>query len=197
MPTEHISFDAMLDAVDETQSLGDRAEAHLAACETCNYELRRLENLVQSMRLDESVDAPRDVLAYAINIFAQRKVEQPSLVRRIVAALTFDSFERAPAFGLRSSASAARQLLYHAVEKDIDIRINKQGDDRWQISGQILGENCAGGQITLQGDEVNESARMNEQCEFVLPPVPAGAYHLLLKLRDVELEVSALEVGNQ
>ena len=196
-PTKHLSFETMLDAADRSQALDRAAESHLSTCEKCSEEFGRVQNLVQSMREDQSVDAPRDVLAYAINSFSQRRDSRaPSLVQRIVAALTFDSLNRAPAFAVRSGVSAARQLLYNAAEKDLDIRINQQENERWAIAGQVLGENCSGGEITLQGTDVNETARLNEDCEFVLPPVPAGTYHLLLKLGDFEVEVQKLEVGN-
>lgn len=196
IPTKHIDFEAMLDAVDRKISLDGQAESHLATCENCGQEFQRVQNLLRAMREDQSHDAPRDVLAYAVNLFSQRRDSHaPSLVQRIVAALTFDSFDRAPAFGVRSGASAARQMLYNAAERDLDIRINPQANDRWAIAGQVLGENCSGGEIILQGAEVNESAPLNEDCEFVLPPVPQGTYHLLLKLGDFEVEVQKLEVG--
>ena len=196
-PTKHISFEAMLDVAERSDAPDGEAAAHLSMCQNCSDEFDRVLHLVRSMREDQSVDAPRDVLSYAINSFSQRRgTKAPSLVQRIVAALTFDSFESAPAFAVRSGASAARKLLYSAAEKDLDIRISKQENDRWAIAGQVLGGHCAGGEIILQGAELNESARLNEDCEFVLTPVPPGTYHLLLKLGDSEVEVQKLEVGS-
>src|SRR6185369_11693032 len=168
--------------------------AHLAGCSSCAEQWHRLENLLTIMKDDDSVDAPRDVLAYAINLFARRE-QQPSLVQRIVAALSFDSFDRAPAFGVRSSATTSRQMIYTAGENDIDLRINEDEQHRWIVAGQILGEHCAGGEIILHGHEVSESAYLNEQCEFALQPVPAGNYELVLRLANVEVEVPRLEIG--
>ena len=195
-PNEHTSFASLLDIADRRTPADAEAAAHLATCRTCTEELQRLEDLVGLMTQDESVDAPRDVLAYAINIFNQRNVDRkPSLVQRIVAALSFDSFDRAPAFGVRSGEAAARQLVYSAGESDLDLRIEQQERDRWTIAGQILGEQCAGGEIKLTGKNESASALLNDQCEFTLPAVPAGNYELVLRLADVEIEVPRIEVG--
>lgn len=198
----HISFDTLLDIADRRLTPNSETASHLSDCAQCVGEMRRLEGLVQLMREDRSVDAPRDVLADAVNIFAERKLkfalrraEPRSFVKRIVAALSFDSFDRAPAFGVRSGPGAARQLLYSAGDHDIDLRINEQEDQRWAIAGQVLGEHCASGEISLHGYEVSNSAYLNEQCEFTLPAVPAGTYELVVRLADVEVEVPRIEIG--
>jgi len=195
-PNQHTPFASLLDIADRRAPADDEAADHLATCRTCAEELQRLENLVTMMAQDDSVDAPRDVLAYAINIFNQRSVERTSsLVQRIVAALSFDSFDRAPAFGVRSGASEGRQLLYTAGENDIDLRINEQENNRWIVAGQVLGADCAGAEISLHGYEVSASAFLNEQCEFAMPAVPAGKYELVLRLANAEVEVPQLEIG--
>jgi hypothetical protein len=35
-------------------------------------------------------------------------------------------------------------------------------------------------------------AMLNEQCEFRLPPVPAGSYSMTVRVSDVEIEVPRL-----
>jgi len=195
-PNQHTPFASLLDIADRRAPADDEAANHLAACGTCAEELQRLENLVTVMSQDDSVDAPRDVLAYAINIYNQRSVERtPSLVQRIVAALSFDSFDRAPAFGIRSGQTAARQLVYSAGERDLDLRIEQQEQQRWAIAGQILGEQCLGGEVELRGANESASALLNEECEFRLPAVPAGQYELILRLAEVEIEVPRIEIG--
>jgi len=191
---KHIDFETLLDIADRRQTKDEEQTAHLADCSSCADQWHRLEDLLTIMKDDHSVDAPRDVLAYAINLFAQRE-QQPSLVQRMVAALSFDSFDRAPAFGVRSGATTSRQMIYTAGENDIDLRINEDEQHRWIVAGQILGEYCAGGEIILHGHEVSESAYLNEQCEFALQPVPAGNYELVLRLANVEVEVPRLEIG--
>ena len=201
--SKHISFETLLDIADQKLTPNSETTSHLSDCARCADEMRGLEELMQLMRADRSVDAPRDVLAYAVNIFEERKLKfglhraapRSSFVKRIVAALSFDSFDRAPAFGVRSGPGAARQLLYSAGDNDIDLRINEQENNRWAIAGQVLGEHCAGGEISLHGYEVSNSASLNEQCEFTLPAVPAGIYELVVRLADVEVEVPPIEIG--
>ena len=74
------------------------------------------------MRSDSTIDAPRDVLTAAINIFSQ---ERRVPLRRIVALLTFDSRNAGPAFGVRSLPAASRQMLYSAEEIDLELRITR------------------------------------------------------------------------
>lgn len=191
---KHIEFKTLLDIADRRLDKDIEQAAHLQNCRRCADELHRLENLMALMKDDKSADAPPDVLSYAVNIFARRE-GKPTLVQRIVAALSFDSFDRAPAYGVRSGTTTARQLMYSAGEKDIDLRINEDENNRWVVAGQVLGEPCAGGEISLHGYEVSQSAYLNEQCEFTLPPVPAGSYELLFRLGNIEVEVPGLEIG--
>src|SRR5262249_44860252 len=97
--------------------------------------------------------------------------------------------------GVRSGATTSRQMIYTAGENDIDLRINEDENHRWIVAGQILGEHCAGGEITLHGHRVSESVYLNEQCEFALQPVPPGNSELVLRLASVEVEVPRLEIG--
>ena len=193
---KHIAFATLLDLADKKLAADERVSSHLSECASCGDELHRLESLVSLMKDDKSVDAPRDVFAYAVNIFRQQAgTREPSLVQRIVAAVSFDSLNRAPAFGVRSGQTTSRQLLYSAGETDLDLHINEQDHDRWVVAGQVLGENCSGGQIQLKGDAGSASALLNEQCEFTLPAVAPGNYDLLLRLANVEVEVQRLKIG--
>jgi hypothetical protein len=146
------------------------------------------------MKTDRSEDAPRDAVAYAVNIFRQqRQSREPSVLRRLIAALSFDSLNTAPAFGVRSGQSASRQLIYSAEENDIDLRLTLQ-DDMWIVAGQVLREDCVGGRVEFDGPSGLVSAELNETCEFTLPPVPPGNYLLRVLMSDVEVEVPRLEL---
>src|SRR5678815_2281498 len=69
-----------------------------------SQHVARVGQVLDLMRTDTAIDAPRDVLAYAVNIFSGRQASRvSSLMRRIVATLSFDSSANlAPAFGVRS-----------------------------------------------------------------------------------------------
>lgn len=195
--SQHIPFATLADLAERRATADERATsmAHLSACPECTAEFHRLEKVLELMRTDIAPDAPRDVLTYAINIFRGREQSsEPSLLRRIVAALSFDSsMNVAPAFGVRSGQATSRQLLYSAEENDIDLRINLQ-DDRWIVAGQLLGEDCVGGRVEIQGQGGLAGATLNELCEFTLPPLPAGSYTLRLFLQNAEVEIPHLEL---
>lgn len=196
-PSEHIDFARIADLVEDRVAPNVRTEsmAHISSCLRCAEKLRRLDQVVRLMATDRAADAPRDVVAYATDIFSGRaKSPRQSLKRRILAALSFDSsMNQAPAFGLRSGQTGSRQLIYSAEENDIDLRITLH-DDMWVVAGQVLREDCTGGRVEIEGLSGSAAAALNELCEFTLPAVPPGNYLLRVHMADVEVEVPQLEL---
>jgi len=184
----HIPFERLVDLAEghlAPENSRD-ARAHLAACAACAGQLAEVERLTGLMRADTSEDAPRDVLAGAIGLFRTRPA-RAGVLRRVVAALGFDSGAPGLAFGVRSGqAAASRQLIFNAGDVDVDLRI-APGAEGWAVSGQVLGE-CGGGWAELGGGGEQAAAaraELNELCEFALPVVPAGSYTLRLRLDDL------------
>ena len=196
----HIAFERIADMVEgripAEETAGERA--HLASCARCSAQARELERVTTVMRADTSEDAPRDLVFGAIRLFHSRRTESaPGLLRRIVAALAFDSSTRTPAFGVRSGQAApARQLLFGAGDFDVDLRL-AAGEEGWTVSGQVLGP-CEGGRVEAFAsgaqDEAAARASLNDLCEFTLPPVPEGVYALRLRLNDTEIEIPELSL---
>lgn len=195
--SQHIPFSALADLAENRTATDQRSDlmTHVSTCTNCKGKLQGLEQLMLLMRTDTAPDAPRDLIAYAVNIFAQREVlRAPSLLRRIVAALTFDSSANlVPAFGMRSGQAASRQLVYSAEGNDVDLRLTPL-KDQWVVAGQLLGDGCQPGEVRLEGETRSATAPLNELCEFTLPPVPSGSYRLLLRLGNIEVEVPQLEL---
>ncbi|HEV7396577.1 MAG TPA: hypothetical protein VGN86_08720 [Pyrinomonadaceae bacterium] len=190
---QHIPFEELVDMVELPNATAQAARReHLAVCAHCKSEAERIGQTINLMRSDTSEDAPRDVIAYAVNVFTREK--QLSLLRRIVAALSFDSASSAPAYGVRSGESAGQQQLYVADEHDIDVRISLK-QDQWLVSGQILGSECGGGKIELSNGENCITADLNDLCEFTFPPVLPGVYRVDIRLADREIEIPKLELG--
>jgi hypothetical protein len=195
--TQHVSFAKLADLAEDRASADERTVSmgHISGCPECNQQLDRLGEVFELMRTDTAADAPHDVMAYALNIFSRRETaSEPSLLRRVVAALSFDSSSSlAPAFGVRSGQATSRQLLYAAEENDIDLRITPE-DETWIVAGQVLGQDCAGGRIEIEGVSGSAGADLNDLCEFTLPRVPAGTYTLRLRLGNAEVEIPQLEL---
>ncbi len=168
---------------------------HLSTCRNCDNQFRRLEQLLKTMRSDREPDAPRDLVAFVLNLFQEgKRSATPSLLRHIIAALSFDSaMNLAPAFGVRSGQASSRQLLYSAEANDIDLRITRQGD-RLVVTGQVLGEECAGSEVVLKGETESASASLNQLCEFTLPPVQPGSYALVLRMANLEVEIPDIDL---
>lgn len=199
MRSPHIKFEQLVDLAEKRLPAKQRGDAlaHVSDCRRCAAQLAQLDKAISLMHTDALEDAPRDVLASAVNIFRTSVAPaKPSVARRVLAALTFDSAHTAPAYGLRSAAiGATRQLLYNASEIDMDVRITSS-DDAWIVSGQVLGEYAGGGNIDLQGARGTAHAALNELCEFTLPAVSSGSYTLRLHLTDIEIEIPGLELMN-
>ncbi|HKG12942.1 MAG TPA: hypothetical protein VKB12_06370, partial [Pyrinomonadaceae bacterium] len=187
---EHITFERLADMTEGRLSAEETAgeRTHLASCKRCSARAEELGRVTTLMRADTSVDAPRDLVFNAVRLFHSRRTESaPGLLRRIVAALAFDSSTRTPAFGVRSGQAApARQLLFGAGDFDVDLRL-AAGEEGWTVSGQVLGP-CEGGRVEAFARGVREEAAarasLNDLCEFTLPPVPEGVYALRLRLND-------------
>lgn len=199
--SQHVSFEKLADLVEGRVSAPERAAslAHMDACSDCSAQFARLEHVLGLMRRDTTEDAPSYLVARAVDLYEPRAAStangatKTSAVRRVLAALSFDSMQLTPAYGVRSGQAATRQLLYSAGGSDLDLRLMPK-DEKWAIAGQVLGH-CAGGQVELQNAAGDETAAMlNDLCEFTLPPVPAGNYRLRLRFNDMEIEIPELQL---
>ncbi|MBC7930456.1 MAG: hypothetical protein H7Z38_07780 [Rubrivivax sp.] len=196
---KHIPFARLADLVEGRLTTDEARDdrGHLGACARCAEQAAQLGRVTQLMRADTSEDAPRGAIFNAVRMFPARPAAEaaPGILRRIVAALTFDSNALAPAFGVRSGQSApARQLLFSAGDFDVDLRL-APGGEGWTVSGQVLGR-CAGGEVELgeAGRAALSSVALNDLCEFTLPPVPEGSYALRLRLNELEIEIPDLSL---
>ncbi|HSB12689.1 MAG TPA: hypothetical protein VLM38_24580 [Blastocatellia bacterium] len=191
----HIRFEEMVDLV-EGRLGGDellQARAHLDRCEGCAAQRTRLEDTIKMMREDASEDAPRQAIAGALSSFRSRARGEASALRRLVAALTFDSLQAVPAMGMRAAAGAGRQLVFSAGESQLHLQV-KPDAEGWVLCGQVLGE-CAGGTVELSNASAAVRVALNPMCEFELPAMAEGAYKLLLRLGDIEMEIPELNLG--
>src|SRR5687768_12735358 len=84
-PSEHIDFATIADLVEDRLASNVRTESmvHISSCSHCAEKVRRLDQVMRLMATDRAEDAPRDVVAYAMNIFSGRaKSPRQSLKRR-------------------------------------------------------------------------------------------------------------------
>ena len=176
----HIEFATLADYIEGRLNAaeGDGVRAHLSACSDCARQAAQLNEVTGLMRGDVMEDAPRYARAAAVSLFRARRKPAESSLRRVLAALKFDSLQMTPAFGVRAAAAAGRQLLFNAGDNELHLQIAPAGEG-WQVKGQVLGP-CAGGEVELRGAG---------------EPLTAGVYTLALRLGEVELEIPELEIG--
>lgn len=194
--SKHMSFEQLADLAEGRlhEAEADRARLHLATCDRCAADLAWIERTLLLMQTDDSKDAPTWVINRAARIFPalQPRGTESGWRQAIRALLTFDSRQQLPALGLRSSGTIpARQLLYSAEGRDIDVRVTPEGSKR-RLEGQILGEDAAGRVLLNAGDAVAAEADINSLGEFVLPPVAPGHYAMTLRLPDVDVAIDDL-----
>jgi len=151
-------------------------------------------------------DAPPALLRAAIGQWhaAQPPMLQAALkavLKRVVAALTFDSWAAGPlAFGVRAVPSDTRHLLFSAMDRDIDVRITPSAS-HFVLAGQILGPDEPG-EIELAAASSDSAGAANPRFasldalgEFRLDGVPGGAYVLTLRLAEDEIVLPSIDVG--
>jgi anti-sigma factor RsiW len=191
----HLAFEKIADLVEGRLADDEReqAAAHASECHRCAEQVARLERAIQMMRTDTAEDAPRYAIASVFNSFRSRVQPAPGL-KRLLAALTFDSLQMAPATGLRDGAVAEQQLVYAAGENSLHLQVLPSGE-QWRVTGQVLGE-CEGGEIEVRGGTLEDvKVSLTDQCEFMLPPLSEGTYSLLFRLPGAEVEIPDLKLG--
>lgn len=124
-----------------------------------------------------------------------------TLLQRLQAALTFDSWQAQPGLAVRSRQSASRQLLYSVGGHDIDLRVVCQpgAEAVYEICGQVLGPATSGGAAWLplapgEGAETADAAgsietALDDMGEFVIagPIGPRGVLRLRLGAEVIDL----------
>jgi anti-sigma factor RsiW len=193
--SRHIAFARLVDLVEGRLAPDqvEQAQLHVSACPRCAADVIWLERVIGLMHADDSEDPPPFVIAQARRLFRSRVAPDPPARRRILALPRFDSKRLPLALGMRSTGPADRQMLFSAADYDLDLRVRPAGS-LWVIAGQVLGTE-QGGQVELRGPIGTTQALLNELSEFVLPPVQAGGYELTVRLSELEIEISGLEIG--
>ena len=157
---------------------------------------KNLQNIIELMRRDDSVDAPADSVRWASNLFRTRAVEsKPSFVKKLAAVFQMEIAPNKPAFGERSSAtSTVRQILYSAGDNAIDIRIEKTKRG-FTVRGQILGSGFAEARVRMADDNNTFEAPVDDAGEFRLENIPAGTYEVAIHNAEIEITLKAFDIS--
>ena len=163
--------------------------------------LRRFIEASGSLVLAKPPPDVRETLARRFEAHA-RGWRQPSLLRRLVANLTFDSgFQPADA-GARSAGAqeGERQLSYSTDVAEIVLDVfPRPGGRRLDLGGQVFGRGDeAVGAFTVQllrdAKEVGITPT-DDLGEFAFEDVPPGVYEMVLSGEGVEILISTLRLA--
>ncbi len=151
----------------------------------------------------ELPDAPTWLVESALSMW-RSPVAKPSLVQRIAAALSFDSWAVQPALALRSAMPAARHLLFTAQGRDVDLRVSatdpaNRPPTRFAIAGQVLGPGL-GGTVSLARADSAPGATAVEVAlddfgEFQVADLAAGTYVMTVRIGDDEIVLPPIDVA--
>ena len=141
----------------------------------------------------------RDTLIERFDAYAEGK-QQPGLLERLVATLTFDS-RLQPATGLRAAGKveSQRQLVYSTDAADVAVIVRpRPRDELLDLDGQILPVNSTDsgpfGVQLLDGSSEVATTATNDLGEFTFKAVPSGVYEMLASNDRVEIQIPRLEL---
>ena len=192
----HVKFDKLTDLAEGRLSIRERDSlaAHISNCSHCSDKLSQLRSTIEMMRADATEDAPRYAIERASKLLRPRIKSSASVLKQVLASLSFDSLHDTPAFAVRSAGGSERQLIFSAGENDLHLQI-RHAEEHWVVSGQVLGP-CAGGEVELKGKRATAKSLLNDLCEFTLDSVPDGTYVLSFHLPDAQLKIPELKLGS-
>lgn len=164
-------------------------------------------------RVQQAVSALSDAPPYLVQkVIHQWHARPPSLleaaasaaeaaVRRITAALTFDSWAGSPlAFGVRSVPGETRHLLFSAMGRDVDLRISPSAG-AFALTGQILGPDESGtlelAAVDTQDKATARTVPLDALGEFRLDDIARGSYLLTLRFGQDEIALPPIDVGER
>lgn len=157
-------------------------EAHLAKpCAECRERLRRLGELVATMRSDRVPEVPEQLTRRALSVFeppAARESSTPSLAT--LARLLFDSLTAPLPAAARRSVGAARRLRYALGEAVLELELERDAPSTMALRGRIEAQDAALWTIRIEAGGEARDAAPDALGSFVVEALPAGLCHLHL-----------------
>jgi hypothetical protein len=174
-----------------SQEQNGKMQAHLdSACPSCLDDFGIWKWMTEFGQREASAEPPEAVLRIVKSAIMSRAPEKERSLMRELAELVFDSYSQPQVSGVRSTASAPRQLLYRAGSLLIDMRLQSTSDtERFALIGQVLVSGEAKHAVRqvpvhlLSGTDQLASTATNQFGEFYLE-------HRTSKDLQVSLEVS-------
>ncbi|MEM8932647.1 MAG: hypothetical protein AAGE94_15800 [Acidobacteriota bacterium] len=184
------------------QEVGQTMEEHLALdpSSPAHREVRALERVMQLAETDRELDIPDYALRCAKALGSLQRpqtIEEPSLLDRLVMALTFDS-QIAPAMaGTRDMAPSHRRMTFESADFGVDLRLEADPEGSvvvgqiWQGSGDDAEPVADVPVLAMNGRSVVAQSVTNPYGEFQADGLPDADLALVFLVDDQHcLEVS-------
>jgi len=200
----HLNTEELVDYMDGRVS--DQAklalENHLASCADCTELSAEFRSLVLRLQEDASFEPPAEIVQWGLNLF--QPLLQPSIggsLRKMIAALVFDTFDQPLQAGVRRVGAPSRQLLFRAGDVDVDVKIESmEANDRITLVGQVLSTTAKffdSTPVKLESHGVVRYRTMtNLVGEFSFDEVPKDTYHLSVDLPEGQITLFCVHRGN-
>jgi hypothetical protein len=199
----HITVENIMDYMDGQGNDVEKLtfETHLAGCRDCLELKQEFQALVTQLRDDSSFEPPADVVQWGVNLFQPVMQPEQGGLRKIIAALVFDTFDQPLLAGVRSVGAPPRQLLFRAGDVDVDVKIESmETNDRITLVGQVLSSATKffdNTPVKLESHGiVRYRTRTNVVGEFSFDEVPKDTYHLSVDLPEGQITLFCVHRGN-
>jgi len=199
----HITIENIMDYMDGRGNDVEKLtlETHLADCSDCLELKQEFQVLVTQLRDDSSFEPPADVVQWGVNLFQPVMQPEKGGLRKIIAALVFDTFDQPLLAGVRRVGAPPRQLLFRAGDVDVDVKIESmETNDRITLVGQVLSSATKffdNTPVKLESHGiVRYRTRTNVVGEFSFDEVPKDTYHLSVDLPEGQITLFCVHRGN-
>jgi hypothetical protein len=201
---QHINTEDLVDYMDGRVS-GDgklAVENHLSKCNDCVELKEELGLLVLRLQEDTTFEPPAGLVEWGVSLF--QPLLQPSTggkLRKLIAALVFDTFDQPVLAGVRRVGAPPRQLLFRAGDVDVDVKIESmEANDRITLVGQVLSTTAKffdNTPVKLESHGIVRYRTMtNLVGEFSFDEVPKDTYHLSVDLPEGQITLFCVHRGN-
>jgi len=200
----HITVEDLVDYMDgkPTDVEKQTIESHLEACGECTELKLEFQALVTRLREDSSFEPPAGQVQWAVDLFQPlMQSESKGSLRKIIAALVFDTYDEPMPAGVRRVGTPPRQLLFRAGDVDVDVKIEStEANDCITLAGQVLSSTAKffdNAPVKLESHGiVRYRTRTNVVGEFSFDEVPKDTYHLSVDLPEGQITLFCVHRGN-
>lgn len=174
----HLDANRALDYLEQRLDAASRqdVETHLGRpCHECHERLRRMGEMIATMRGDRSPEVPAEFTQRAFDVFVPQA--RPDAIRTgldSIARLLFDSLAAPLPAAVRRSVGEARRLRYALGEDSLELEIEREDGSSVAIRGRLGAPSAELWGIVVIASGETLTVSPGQRGEFAFDAVPAG-----------------------